>query len=149
MPDEVTWLFPIVVGESWPEGDEDALRRMAEAWRKAAEGIEGVKADADNGARQATSAMQGETHDAFAKFWDGIGGDGDEAALKQLAEACEKLAKSCDDTALEIEHTKLTIIASLIALLAEIVAMLAAEPFTLGGSSAGIVAAQAGTRAVV
>ncbi len=149
MPDEVTWLFPIVVGESWPEGDEDALRRMAEAWRKAAEGIEGVKAAANNGAQQATSAMEGKTHDAFAKFWDGIGGDGDEAALKQLAEACEKLAKSCDDTALEIEHTKLTIIASLIALLAEIVAMLAAEPFTLGGSSAGIVAAQAGTRAVV
>ena len=59
IPDEVKWLLPIVVGESWPEGDEDAMRRMADAWRTAANDIENVKAAANRGAEQAKGAMEG------------------------------------------------------------------------------------------
>ncbi|MFB9566292.1 WXG100 family type VII secretion target, partial [Saccharopolyspora hordei] len=148
IPDEVKWLLPIVVGESWPEGDEDAMRRMADAWRTAANDIENVKAAANRGAEQAKGAMEGQTSEAFAKLWKDIG-DGDEAALTKLKESCEKLAKACDDAALDVEHTKLTIIASLIALAAQIAAMVAAAPFTFGASTAGVAAAQAVTRTVV
>ncbi|MER7083983.1 NAD:arginine ADP-ribosyltransferase with a RelA/SpoT domain protein, partial [Saccharopolyspora kobensis] len=148
MPDEVKWLLPIVVGQSWPEGDEDAMRRMADAWRTAADGIGSVNDAANRGAEQAKGAMEGQTSDAFAKLWKDIG-DGGEAALPKLKEACEKLAKACDDAALDVEHTKLTIIASLIALAIQIAAMIAAAPVTFGASTAGVAAAQAVTRTVV
>lgn len=148
MPDEVKWLLPIVVGQSWPEGDEDAMRRMADAWRTAADGIDGVQSSANGGAQQVKSAMEGKTGEAFTKLWKDIG-DGGESALPKLKEACEKLANSCDDAALDVEHTKLTIIASLIALAIQIAAMLAAAPATFGASTAGIAAAQGITRAVV
>ncbi|SFS94230.1 WXG100 family type VII secretion target [Saccharopolyspora flava] len=148
MPDEVKWLLPIVVGQSWPEGDEDAMRRMADAWRTAADGIDAVQHSANAGAQQVKSAMEGQTADAFSKLWKDIG-DGGDSALPKLKEACEKLAKSCDDAALDVEHTKLTIIASLIALAIQIAAMIAAAPATFGASTAGIAAAQGITRAVV
>ncbi|MFC7342248.1 hypothetical protein [Saccharopolyspora griseoalba] len=148
MPDEVKWLLPIVVGQSWPEGDEDAMRRMADAWRAAADGIEQVRDSANGGAAQAGGAMTGKTAEAFDELWKDIG-EGGEAALPKLKEACEKLAKSCDDAALDVEHTKLTIIASLIALAIQLAAMAAAAPFTFGASSAGAAAAQVATRSAV
>ncbi|WP_009950219.1 PE-PGRS family protein, partial [Saccharopolyspora erythraea] len=148
MPDEVKWLFPIVVGQSWPEGDEDALRRLADAWRAAGQGLDGVTSAGNNGAQQVKSAMEGKTADAFEKMWKDIG-EGGEAALPKLKEACDKLAESCDNSALEVEHTKLTIIASLIALAIQIAAMVAAAFGTFGASTAGIPIAQGITRAVV
>jgi hypothetical protein len=39
IPEAVQWLVPIVVGADWPEGDEDALRRLAQAWEQAAAAI--------------------------------------------------------------------------------------------------------------
>ena len=120
MPDEVKWLLPIVVGQSWPEGDEDALRRLADAWRAAADGVGDVTDDANGGASQSLGGMEGQTHDAFDQLWKDIG-NGGEAALPKIQEACQKLGDGCDSAALEVEHTKLTIIASLIALALSIV----------------------------
>ncbi|MBA8827043.1 hypothetical protein FHX42_004427 [Saccharopolyspora lacisalsi] len=57
VPEWVQWLMPIVVGESRPEGDEEALRRTSEAYRAAADGIEAVRADGDRAAEMAKSAM--------------------------------------------------------------------------------------------
>ncbi|GAA4876036.1 DNA/RNA non-specific endonuclease [Saccharopolyspora cebuensis] len=148
MPEEIKWLVPLCVGQSWPEGDEDAMRRMADAWRAAAEGVDGVQVEANRGAEQTKGAMRGRTADSFTDLWKDIG-DGDEAALPQLKKACEQLAEACDNAALEVEHTKLTIIATMIALAAQIAAMIAAAPFTFGASTAGIAAAQGVTRVVV
>ncbi|MFR9730238.1 hypothetical protein ACL03H_13495 [Saccharopolyspora sp. MS10] len=148
MPDEVKWLLPIVVGQSWPEGDEDALRRLADAWRAAAEGVEDVTEDANGGAGQALSGMEGRTHDAFDELWKDIASGG-EAALPKLREACQQLGDGCDGAALEVEHTKLTIIASLIALAIQIAAMIASAAFSFGASTAGIPIAQGITRTVV
>ncbi|MGH3910251.1 MAG: hypothetical protein ACRDRM_05425 [Pseudonocardiaceae bacterium] len=39
IPEPVQWLVPIVVGTNWPEGDEDAMRHLAEAWEQAATAI--------------------------------------------------------------------------------------------------------------
>ena len=148
MPEEVKWLFPFVVGESWPEGDEDELRRIAEAWRQAAEGIDAVLAEADQGARLANASMDGETAEAFAQLWAKIGERGD-AALAQLRDACRQNGLACDNTALEIEHTKLTIIFSLVALLVQISIMVGAAFVSGGASTAGILPAQMLTRTAV
>lgn len=73
IPDEVTWLLPIVVGQSWPEGDEDALRRLADAWRAAADAVANVEADGNRGAEQAGDAMDGRTAEAFDRLWAKVG----------------------------------------------------------------------------
>ena len=39
VPPEVNWLLDILCGQSWPEGDEDALRRCAAAWQDAARSL--------------------------------------------------------------------------------------------------------------
>ena len=33
------WLYPLAVGQSWPEGDEDLARQAAQAWTDALSGI--------------------------------------------------------------------------------------------------------------
>ena len=148
IPDEVKWLVPIVVGMHWPEGDETALRRMADAWETAANKLTQVIEAGNNAAQTAKGGMEGEAAEAFAAHWNRFV-QGQEKYLVALQEDCKKLAESCRNCALEIEYTKLMIIGSLIALAIEIAAMIAAAAPTLGASTAGIPAAQAATRLVV
>ena len=148
IPSEITWLFPIVVGQSWPEGDETALRRMADAYRTAAEGVKAVIDEANGAASTVVSSQTGQAVQAFQDYWKKFA-DGDEAYLPKLQKICEQLAESCDGTALEVEYTKLSIIASLIALAIEIAALVAAAFATFGTASAGIPIAQQATRLIV
>ncbi len=148
IPEAVQWLVPIVVGADWPEGDEDALRRLAQAWQQAATAIGEATGDGNTAAQAALGAMQGEAADAFAEYWDRFVA-GDEQFLVTLQRACEQLAEGCEDTALNIEYTKLSIIAALVVLAAQIAAMIAAAAATLGASTAGVPIAQAATRIVV
>ena len=148
IPEAVQWLVPIVVGADWPEGDEDALRRLAQAWEQAATAIGEVTSDGNAAAQAACSAIQGAAADAFAEHWDRFVA-GDEQFLVTLQRACEQLGQGCDETALNIEYTKLSIIAALLILAAQIAAMVAAAFATLGASTAGIPVAQAATRITV
>ncbi|MGH3788593.1 MAG: hypothetical protein ACRDRG_19070 [Pseudonocardiaceae bacterium] len=148
IPEAVQWLVPIVVGADWPDGDEDALRRLAQAWQQAATAIGEATGDGNAAAQAACSGMQGEAADAFAEYWDRFVA-GDEQFLVTLQQACEQLAEACDETALNVEYTKLSIIAALIILAAQIAAMAAAAFATLGASTAGIPIAQAATRITV
>lgn len=148
IPGAVQWLVPIVVGASWPEGDEDALRRLGEAWQQAATAVNEAVSDGDSAAWAALSAMQGEAADAFAEYWDRFV-SGDEQFLVTLRKACAALAEACDETALNVEYTKLSIIAALIILAAQIAAMLAAAWATFGASTAGVPIAEAATELTV
>ncbi|MBE9373050.1 hypothetical protein IQ251_01180 [Saccharopolyspora sp. HNM0983] len=147
IPGAVQWLTPIVVGADWPEGDEDALRRLAEAWTEAGDGLESVLDDTESFVNSALQCMQGETADAFEQFGSKL--TSDDELLSQLRDLCEQLGQSCDDAAMEIEYTKLSIIAALLILAAQIAAMLAAAAATVGGSTAGIPVAQAATQLTV
>lgn len=148
IPEPVQWLVPIVVGTDWPEGDEDALRRLAQAWQQAATALNHATGDGNAAAQAALSAMQGEAADAFAEYWDRFVA-GDEQFLSTLQQACEQLAEGCDEAALNVEYTKLSIIAALLILAAQIAAMAAAAFTTFGASTAGIPIAQAATRVTV
>ncbi|CCH35025.1 glycohydrolase toxin TNT-related protein [Actinosynnema sp. NPDC047251] len=148
IPSEVTWLFPIVVGQSWPEGDETALRRMADAYRTAAQGVKSVIDEANGAASTVMASQTGEAVGRFEEYWKKFA-DGDESYLPKLQKICEQLAESCDNTALEVEYTKLSIIASLIALAIEIAALVAAAFGTFGATTAGIPIAQQATRLIV
>src|SRR5699024_2378863 len=147
IPGAVQWLVPIVVGADWPEGDEDALRRLAEAWIEAGSGLDSAIEDAEAAVNAALQCMQGQTSDAFRDFGGKL--TSDEELLCQLRDLCEQLGESCDGAAAEIEYTTLSIIAALIILAAQIAAMVAAAAATFGGSTAGIPAAQMATQLTV
>ena len=141
MPGAVTWLLPIVVGQSWPEGDEDKLRALRDAWHVASKAISPVSDIGSKAAGDVTANWTGDSATAFAEQWRKFV-DGDEAYFKSLADAAKALGDSCDQTALDIEYTKYMIIISLVILAAQIVAMLAAAVPSLGTSTAGIAPAQ-------
>jgi hypothetical protein len=148
MPGAVTWLLPIVVGQSWPEGDEDKLRALRDAWHVASKAISPVSEIGSKAAGDVTANWTGDSATAFAEQWRKFV-DGDEAYFKSLADAAKALGDSCDQTALDIEYTKYMIIISLVILAAQIVAMLAAAVPSLGTSTAGIAPAQIATRITV
>nr|WP_199442539.1 toxin glutamine deamidase domain-containing protein [Umezawaea beigongshangensis] len=148
IPDEVKWLLPIVVGESWPEGDEDKLRDLRDAWHRAADAVPGVSSTADGGARSILDGWTGDGAEAFEEVWKKYV-EGDDAYFTSIVEACRALGDSCDATALDVEYTKYLIIASLIVLAISIAAMIASAAVTFGASTAGIVPAQIATRVAV
>nr|WP_304532905.1 toxin glutamine deamidase domain-containing protein [Amycolatopsis sp. CA-126428] len=148
MPDAVKWLLPIVVGESWPEGDETKLRALRDAWHTASSAVGPVAETGGQAASGIRDNWTGDGADAFAEQWTKFV-EGDEAYFKQLADAAKALGDSCDQTALDVEYTKYMIIISLIVLAAQIAAMIAAAAVTFGGSTAGIAPAQIATRMTV
>ncbi|GAA2340887.1 hypothetical protein GCM10009854_16650 [Saccharopolyspora halophila] len=147
IPGEVSWLFPIVVGANWPEGDEDALRRVAEAWNQCGVDVGEVLSETEGAVQAALGTMEGQTHDAFEQFMkDFTDGEGHLPALQKL---CEALGEGADKAALEVEYTKLSIIAALVILAAQIAAMIASAAATFGASTSGIPIAQAATQLTV
>lgn len=148
MPDAVKWLLPIVVGESWPEGDEDKLRELRDAWHNASKAVQPIADTATKGATEVLGGWTGEGAEKFAEAWKKFV-EGDEAYFKSLADSSKALGDSCNATALDVEYTKYMIIISLVILAAQIVAMLAAAAVTFGGSTAGIAPAQIATRMTV
>ncbi|MEV7551697.1 toxin glutamine deamidase domain-containing protein [Amycolatopsis sp. NPDC089917] len=148
MPDAVKWLLPIVVGESWPEGDEDKLRELRDAWHNASKAIQPIADTATKGATEVLGGWSGQGAEKFAEAWRKFV-EGDEAYFKSLADSSKALGDSCNATALDVEYTKYMIIISLVILAAQIVAMIAAAAVTFGGSTAGIAPAQIATRMTV
>src|SRR3954454_24236300 len=148
MPDAVKWLLPIVVGESWPEGDEDKLRALRDAWHQASSSIGPVADLGSKGAGEILGGWTGEGATAFGEQWKKFV-EGDDAYFKSLSDAAKALGDSADATALDIEYTKYMIIISLVTLAAQIIAMIAAAFVTLGASTAGVAPAQIATRMTV
>ncbi|WP_394613707.1 hypothetical protein JNUCC0626_27830 [Lentzea sp. JNUCC 0626] len=148
IPEAVQWLTPIVVGASWPEGDEDKLRAMRDAWKAAAQAVEEVLGDGNGASSAALGCMSGQTAEKFKEHWQKFGEGGD-AYLVSLEQLCTDLAEGCNDAALGIEYTKMSIIIALSILLAQIIAMIASAVATFGASTAGVPIAQAATRITV
>jgi len=147
IPEAVQWLTPIVVGAKWPEGDEDKLWLMRDAWTAAAKAVEEVLGDSDNASKAALGCMSGQTAEKFEEYWKKYT-EGD-AYLVNLQQICTDLAAGCDKAALGIEYTKLSIIAALVILAIQIAAMIASAVATFGASTAGIPIAQAATQMTV
>ncbi|WP_068275035.1 hypothetical protein [Aldersonia kunmingensis] len=136
----------IAVDSDWPDGDETAMRRLADSWTTTAATLNQLDTEGTEAMAKALAAIDGDTHDAMDALWDMIGGDG---ALGDLVEFCEHLADTLDEGATDIEHAKLMIIAALVILAAELAAAAATLVVTLGASSGAAVAAQAATQVTV
>ncbi|MFB4301422.1 ADP-ribosyltransferase [Actinomadura sp. NTSP31] len=141
IPAEVQWLSWIV-GSDWPEGDETAMRRCADAWRQAATSINELVGDVTGTVNNVRGTLDAEAAEKFQKNLDQWTTT-DPRLLPSMAEACGKLADVLDNGALDIEYAKYMFIALLIVTAIEIAMLIAAAFETFGASTAGIPVAEA------
>jgi hypothetical protein len=128
-----------LVGFEFPQADEDALRRCAQAWRTAASQLRGIETPGQALQSIVDAALGGDTGDAFDEAWKPIVRAGD-GFIEQLAVICDHVAEACDHAATEVEYTKYEFIGTLI-LLAGFIAYLLGMLVFAGISAAGIPAA--------
>ncbi|MGW6725117.1 WXG100-like domain-containing protein [Nocardia sp. NPDC055029] len=140
IPDSLQWVAKYILGAGdWPEGDETAMRRAADAWTSMAQTLNSVDDEAAKALNSALTALsEGETHDALATYRDKLLA-GDEAAFTAIRKWCEKQAELLDDGANDIEHTKTVIIGTMIVAAVEIGVALATS-WTGIGAAAGVAA---------
>lgn len=152
IPNELQWVAKYILGAGdWPEGDETAMRRVADAWTAMAQTLDTVDDNAAVALNAALTALsEGETHTTIAAFRDKLL-SGDEATLTAVRKWCEKQAELLDDGANDIEHTKLVIIGTMIVTAAELLAA-GLTAWTGIGAVAGVaarVAAQVAVRVAI
>ena len=119
LPPELRWLGWIA-GTAWPDGDEDAMWALSDAWKAAAQALSALEPDvvtAKSDTEKAYPAGAG-ADSMGAKFDDLIDG---EHSVKTLAEMLQEVADSTFDMGTQLQATKLTIILSLAWLAAEII----------------------------
>lgn len=146
IPGYLQWVS-YLTGSEWPQGDEDAMRRIGDYWRDAAEDLSDLIPDLNRVRAETLSVLMGETADAaeeqFAMLFDG------DYSVDKLSQAMSALGDLADGAGTEIEYTKLQILTSLAIAAAEIAWALAAAPETLGGSLGLIPVTEAATMMAV
>jgi uncharacterized membrane protein YgcG len=141
IPAEVQWLSWIV-GTDWPEGDETAMRRCAEAWHQAASDVNELIPELQRSAANVLSSVQGAAADSFEQYWEKFVAS-DPQYIPKLVELCESLASQVEQGALDIEYAKYMFIALLIITAIEIAMLIASAFATFGASTAAIPAVEA------
>ncbi|MFI6995962.1 hypothetical protein [Nocardia sp. NPDC050175] len=118
LPEELRWLGWIA-GSTWPDGDEDQMWAIAEAWKAASEQLQAQLAHIDT-AKQSTSRAypQGHAAEEMGKLFDGLR-SGDQS-LDSLAKYMQQISDSTFDMGTQLQATKLTIVISLAWLAMEI-----------------------------
>ncbi|MFE3192743.1 toxin glutamine deamidase domain-containing protein [Nocardia sp. NPDC059240] len=110
------FLLDFLAGH-WPEGDEDAMRRLADHWSTMSDSLQGLQQPAESTMNDALAAIDGRIHAAMTTYWQEIGG-GDASELAKLVTICDSFAKQLEHGATDIEFAKLTIWTSLAAMVA-------------------------------
>jgi hypothetical protein len=118
----------------WPACNQDAARQAADAWNALADGLDDVNAECNNLVASIATNNSGAAIDAFASYWQKIGGKSGSltlsiAACRSLAKACNELADHTSEVKTEIEHKAEE-------LAAMVVAATVALIFTFGASVA-------------
>ncbi|WP_067035234.1 WXG100-like domain-containing protein [Streptomyces dysideae] len=149
LPSELVWVLDLL-GYTWPEVDEEALHKVAEAWRAFGEELEEIQVEGERLARTVVSHNVGTAVDGFSKDWGAYtGANGEDSYLPDAKTACEVIAFAFDAAAVAVLTAKLAVIAQLVALAIEIIAAQAAAPFTFGLSEVGALGATQATRLIV
>ncbi|WP_020647644.1 hypothetical protein [Nocardia sp. BMG111209] len=138
-PEIPSWVVTAVAGP-WPQGDEDAMRRVGHAWIELGDVIAGVAELTGAARKNALTAISGETGKALTAH--GIDLDGD---LGTAVRKCYSLGEQLLNNALLTEYTKYVIIGSMVAL----VAQLAVDAFAPGIGEVEGTAATAATRITI
>ena len=134
VPEEIRNLFKVLTGEEWPEVDEDALRHLGAAWKRASEQIDTQLAPMINNAVfTIRSEFTGEAELAFADSMAAFTTEPPyyfDTATKHY----RTVGVFGEDTATMVQYVKLMIIAQLIVLLVEIAVMTALAFISFGAT---------------
>ncbi len=131
------WLFDVLCGMDWPQGDEDAVRRCAQAWTDAMIGLLDAGGSGNDAATRVGYSVQSVSAEAFDEYWKKYVGDeqtGDQSYLGQLARHSEQLATMLLAHSDEIEYTKIMMNIQLIMAEIQILVAIAQAFFTEGTS---------------
>ncbi|MGC5249338.1 WXG100 family type VII secretion target [Gordonia sp. DT219] len=146
IPGSLQWVS-YLAGEKWPQGDEDAMWRIADTWRSHADRLRDLVPELNSVTQETLSVIEGASAQAIAdEFSKMFSGD---YAVDKLAEGMDGLAELASATGTQIQYTKLTILASLGIAAVQIAFALANAWETCGGSLADIPIVQAITRAAI
>lgn len=126
-------------GFTYPEGDEDALGAMSDAYAAAADALEAAGLDVAAGSAGLQSVIAGQVHDAMAAYFDQISGS---EGLAGVADNFSRCSTLCRLTAGSVAVAKGAYIGTLALFAIELYAALAAAPFTFGASM-GVAAGEA------
>ena len=139
-PHELAWLG-YIIGMEWPEGDEDSMRRIADAWNEAAEQVTQLAPQLESAAKSVQTNLAGATSDALDEvFRQLISGD---LSPEKIAEAARAAADMSETSATGIEYTKISFYATLAITAAEIAFAIASAAISFGASLSAIPIAEA------
>ncbi|HWC79864.1 MAG TPA: hypothetical protein VG756_07865, partial [Pseudonocardiaceae bacterium] len=124
LPSSLQHLLEVVVGQPWPEGDEDQLWDMANEYDTFKTKIEDLSKALTEAAAELPDYMQGTGADQFVK-WAGTDSPND---LKQLEDQITQLSNMCRNAGGDIRKSKVMIIIQLV-MLAAMIAYLIASLF--------------------
>src|SRR5689334_97394 len=129
MPPELQWLA-VIAGQEWPDGDEDAMYRLADDWKQAADKLEALLPGLDQVRNDTLAVLVGETATAAKAQFDDLL-DGDNSIAKEV-DALRALSAQAHDFAQQLEYAKVNIIATLVMTALEIAYAIASASFTFG-----------------
>ncbi|WP_378737189.1 hypothetical protein [Nocardia brasiliensis] len=118
IPGELEWLG-WVAGSDWPDGDEDKMWEIADAWRTASAQLRDLLPDLAAASNATVAAYPwgagvDAVRTALKKLQHG------DASIEHLAEILTRVADSADALGTEIEYTKILVITSIAMLAVEI-----------------------------
>ncbi|MBB4903887.1 TNT domain-containing protein [Actinophytocola algeriensis] len=100
-------------GVVWPEADEDAMARQAQAWRDTATSMSSLARDADTTARAALSSVTGDAGDAASREWKTFV-DADSGHLTSVVRDANAAADRLEHAADQIGTAKVEIVRNLV-----------------------------------
>jgi hypothetical protein len=148
IPPDWAWVYTLVVGQNWPQADEDKLRNCAQAWTDALGGLVEISGAGGQAGQNVHYSVQAVSSDQFDEYWKQYT-TGDDSAVGQLAQQCQMLAEELLQFAEQTEFTKISIDIQLIILLIQLFYDFVIAPLTGGLSMAEGLAAALGCRVVV
>ncbi|MQS16214.1 hypothetical protein F7Q99_29300 [Streptomyces kaniharaensis] len=115
MPPALAWVSKLAVGQSWPKGDEDRLRKLGSAWDDAAQELRGISEGMGSSANGVLESISGQVAEEFRAFVTQL-----ESALPEMAESSKQLGKLGRHTGVQIEYSKYMILGQLVLLAGQI-----------------------------
>ncbi|WP_027927769.1 hypothetical protein [Amycolatopsis benzoatilytica] len=120
----LNWVFYIIAGDAWPQGDEDKARELAAEWDQAAQRIAAAGQGFSQLAQQVVANVGGDVATNFANFANNLStmGAGYAASAQQQAAALREYA-------LNVENAKYGILISIAVTAADLIWAMS-NPFT-------------------
>jgi hypothetical protein len=100
-------------GVAWPEADEEAMTRQAQAWRDAATSMSTLATDADTTARSALSTVSGPAATAASTEWKTFV-EPDSGHLTSVVRDCTAAADRLEHAATQVATAKVEIVRNLV-----------------------------------